>query len=226
MIKVKEYLDKEFRQMWDAKEVVADLKKNGHYCVHGAWIYPHDFEYPPADDRRLGVIDLKDHIGVHINNETILLDRIVIDGVCPGKYGYLQTYEHIPRIGPDKNGYFARSTDEEVIRYIDKFLQHIKYNEQNKQNKIKHPTTMENKAQAATSTKVKCTCVSKKESTNYNKDFPVSTAIELQVPYDQNSIYYQMSGGTMLTLNTVNPSAAAMFKLGGEYDIVIGPTNE
>lgn len=80
------------------------------------------------------------------------------------------------------------------------------------------------KTQSATSTKVKCTCISKKESTNYNKDYPVSTAIELQVPYDQNSVYYQMSGGTTLTLNTVNSAAASMFRLGGEYDIVIAPS--
>ncbi len=73
------------------------------------------------------------------------------------------------------------------------------------------------------STKVKCTCVSKKESVNYNKEYPKSTAIELRVPYDQTSIYYQLSGGTALTLNTVNQAAADMFKIGGEYDIVISP---
>ena len=73
-------------------------------------------------------------------------------------------------------------------------------------------------------TKVKCTCISKKESQSYNKDFPISTAIELQVPYDQNSIYYQMSGGTAIVLNTVNQEAANMFKLGGEYDILITPS--
>lgn len=74
------------------------------------------------------------------------------------------------------------------------------------------------------STIVQCTCVSKKESQNYNPEHPVSTAIELQVPYDQNSIYYQMSGGTNFLLNTVNEEAAKMFALGGKYDIVISPS--
>ena len=72
-------------------------------------------------------------------------------------------------------------------------------------------------------TKVRCTCVSKKESHNYSQEFPVATAIELQVPYDQKSIYWKLSGVTNLVLNTVNQAAADMFQLGMEYDIVIGP---
>ncbi len=74
------------------------------------------------------------------------------------------------------------------------------------------------------STIVKTKCVSKKESVNYDPQKPIATAIELQVPYDQNSIYYQLSGGTALTLNTVNQEAANMFKLGESYDIVISPS--
>lgn len=70
-------------------------------------------------------------------------------------------------------------------------------------------------------TKVKCKCVSKKEVVNYNPEYPISTAIELSVPYDQSSVYYQMSGGTVLTLNTVNQAAADMFKLGNSYDLVV-----
>lgn len=74
------------------------------------------------------------------------------------------------------------------------------------------------------STIVVCKCISKKESANYNPEHPISTQIELQVPYDQNSIYYQLSGGTALVLQTVNQNAADMFKIGGSYDIVISPT--
>lgn len=73
------------------------------------------------------------------------------------------------------------------------------------------------------STKVKVTCISKKESKNWDKENPITTAIELEVPYDQKSIYWKLSGGTNLTLNTVNKSAADMFVLGDEYDIVISP---
>lgn len=71
------------------------------------------------------------------------------------------------------------------------------------------------------STKVKCKCVSKKEMVNYNPDRPVVTEIQLQVPYDQNSIYYQLSGGSSVSLNTVNQEAADMFTLGKDYDLVI-----
>lgn len=73
-------------------------------------------------------------------------------------------------------------------------------------------------------TKVVCKCTSKKESVNWDEKNPVSTAIELTVPYDQSSIYYQLSGGTALTLNTVNKSAADMFELGKDYDLLISPS--
>jgi len=80
--------------------------------------------------------------------------------------------------------------------------------------------------QPITATKVKCKCISKKESQNYNKEFPISTTIELQVPYDQTSIYYQMSGGTAFVLNTVNQKAADMFRIGNDYDILISPSED
>lgn len=70
-------------------------------------------------------------------------------------------------------------------------------------------------------TKVKAMCVSKKESKNWNQDHPIATAIELEVPYDQNSIYWKMSGGTNMVLNTINQSAADMFIIGKEYDIIV-----
>lgn len=77
-----------------------------------------------------------------------------------------------------------------------------------------------------TSTKVKARCVSKKETANYDKENPIATAIELEVPYDQKSIYWKMSGGTNLTLNTVNQVAADMFKIGKDYDILISPSED
>jgi len=75
-------------------------------------------------------------------------------------------------------------------------------------------------------TKVKCKCISKKESASYNKERPIQTEIELQVPYDQNSIYFQLSGGTALKLNTVNQEAADMFEIGKDYDVLISPSVE
>lgn len=72
-------------------------------------------------------------------------------------------------------------------------------------------------------TKVKVKCVSKKESINHDIENPVATAIELDVPYDQKSIYWKMSGGTNFVLNTVNKAAADMFEIGKEYDVLISP---
>lgn len=74
------------------------------------------------------------------------------------------------------------------------------------------------------STLVKVKCKSKKESINYDPKRPKSFAIEFEVPYDQNSIFYQMSGGTAPTLNTVNEEAANMFVIGQDYDITITPS--
>jgi hypothetical protein len=75
-------------------------------------------------------------------------------------------------------------------------------------------------------TKVKVRCISKKESENFDPKNPVTTNIELKVPYDQNSIYYQLSGGTGFNLNTINKEAAGMFIIGKDYDVIIAPSEE
>lgn len=79
---------------------------------------------------------------------------------------------------------------------------------------------------AAESTIVKAVCISKKESKHYDKENPINTSIELQVPYDPKSIYWAMSGGTNIVLNTVNKEAADMFKIGESYDVVIQPSKD
>lgn len=80
---------------------------------------------------------------------------------------------------------------------------------------------------AAQSTIVKAKCQSKKVSDNYgNTENPVRTEIELEVPYDQSSIYWKMSGGTNLVLNTINQEAADMFEIGKLYNIVVSPSAE
>lgn len=73
-------------------------------------------------------------------------------------------------------------------------------------------------------TKVKVKCVSKKEAQSHVETNPVQTTIELEVPYDPNSEYYKLSGGTNLELHTVNQAAADMFTIGEEYDVVISPS--
>lgn len=75
-------------------------------------------------------------------------------------------------------------------------------------------------------TKVKVTCLSKKEAKNWDPENPIATTIELEVPYDQKSIYWKLSGGTNLALNTVNKDAADMFIIGEDYDIVISPSEK
>ena len=57
-------------------------------------------------------------------------------------------------------------------------------------------------------TTVKVKCLSKKNALSYNGANPICCSIELAVPYDQTSIFYQMSGGTAMTLNTINDDAA------------------
>lgn len=75
----------------------------------------------------------------------------------------------------------------------------------------------------ASSTKVKVKCVGKKEKINYDPNRPKAYEIELAVSYDQNSVYYQLSGGTAPVLHTVNQEAADMFVVGNEYDLIISP---
>ncbi len=72
-------------------------------------------------------------------------------------------------------------------------------------------------------TTVKVKCLSKKNALSYNGANPICCSIELAVPYDQTSIFYQMSGGTAMTLNTINDDAANMFEVGKDYLMTISP---
>lgn len=124
MRKVKDYLDKYFFPM---DEITTEERKNGHLGVFGFWQYPKDYKSITYEESKL--IDFKnyicpDHIRCFCNNETMTFD-ISINGKYSGYYGYLQTYAHLPRIGPDEHGYYKRSTDEEVIRYINSFYRII-----------------------------------------------------------------------------------------------------
>ena len=75
------------------------------------------------------------------------------------------------------------------------------------------------------STQVEVMCVSKKESKNYDLNNPKLTEIELEVPYDQSSIYHKMSGGTNMVLRTVNQAAADMFIIGSKFMMTIEPVS-
>ena len=121
MRKVKEYLDEYF---YPEGEISTTERTNGHLGVFGTWIYPKNWK-PVSNEEFYNGKKNSDHITLSVNNETILVDRICINGKYCSKYSYLQTYEHIPRGLPDSNGYYKRSTEEEVIRYIDSYYQII-----------------------------------------------------------------------------------------------------
>lgn len=132
MKKVKEWLDKNLIMVGESS---CELRNNGHYCVHGQWIYPKNWYGNLGFDNFMNLSNEErlnykspDHISVNINNETIIVGNMSVDGVW-SRYHYLQTYEHIPRGEPDEHGYYKRSTDEEIIEYINSFLQLIKKNE-------------------------------------------------------------------------------------------------
>lgn len=130
MIKVKEFLDKNFFQI---QVSTSELKKNGHYCVHGQWMYR--IFYIKVNNETI-ILDIskksmsvfyntystisKFEISCFCNNETIQI-HVIDNGKSIGKYSYLQTYEHLPR-HPDEFGYYMRSTDEEVIKYIKSYM--------------------------------------------------------------------------------------------------------
>ena len=129
MKKVKEYLD---ANLFLIGESSVTEKKNGHYGVQGTWNYPENWYVNFGFDEfyKLSEEDRKnykcpDHISVTINNETIIVGNISVDGVW-SKYHYLQTYEHIPRGEADNNGYYARSTEDEIVKYIDNYFSRIK----------------------------------------------------------------------------------------------------
>ena len=135
MIKVKEFLDRHFLSF---EKSTAEQKSNGHYCVHGHWEY-HSLDFylgeeiiPISENGKIfknifygnelySYQRYKFRIRCSCNNETLRID-ISENGKLIGHYGYLQTYAHIPRGEPDINGYYARSTDEEIIKYIQSFI--------------------------------------------------------------------------------------------------------
>jgi len=70
-------------------------------------------------------------------------------------------------------------------------------------------------------TVVECTVSSKKETRHWSVGNPLNTALELEVPYDEKSVFYKMSGGSNFLLNTTNQSVADMFKVGDKVRVTI-----
>ena len=134
MNKVFEWLNS--NMFYDKSLVRCEEKPNGHYFVLGTWAYPLERRRLTQEDydrwrlcsneeMRLHACDLPEYIEVLINNETIIVGNIYVKNM-ENLYHYLQTYEHIPRGEADENGYYARSTGEEIIRYLETYLNAIK----------------------------------------------------------------------------------------------------
>ena len=72
-----------------------------------------------------------------------------------------------------------------------------------------------------TQTIIEMTVDSTKQSPSYNAEKPTQHTIECNVPYGQDNVFYRMSGGTTLTLMTINDEAAALFKAGKKVKVTI-----
>jgi hypothetical protein len=112
MKKVKKYLDENFIKGEDNKIILGGNKEDKEVIL-GDWSYEGKNE---------------SCVCVTINNETLQL-RCKLNGkYIDTLYGYLQTYKHLPRGEADKNGYYKRSTDEEVIKYIEIYVNKVNVN--------------------------------------------------------------------------------------------------
>jgi predicted small secreted protein len=117
MIKVKEFLDKNFKH----KETKSRIKSNGHYFVNGSWIYnilqTKKLEFKKAD--KIGY--LNNCITCICNDEKLQIN-IIIDGKNVNQYTSFTTSEDVERGEPDEFGYYSRSTDYEIINYIQHYI--------------------------------------------------------------------------------------------------------
>lgn len=71
------------------------------------------------------------------------------------------------------------------------------------------------------STVVECTLISKKETQSYNTMQPIQTELVFQIPYNTKDIYFQQSGGTAISLLTINQEAADQFQVGDKVKVTI-----
>jgi hypothetical protein len=75
-------------------------------------------------------------------------------------------------------------------------------------------------------TVIEMTVDSTKQTPSYNVEKPINHTIECNVPYGQDNVYYRMSGGTTLTLMTINDDAAKIFKAGKKVRVTIEPIED
>jgi hypothetical protein len=100
----------------------------------GEWGYPYTIDM--SKDYISSMKLPENTIRVFCNNETLVICYIIVNDESVSKYGYLQTYEHLPRGEADVNGYYQKSTDEEIIRYLNVYFQQIRQIEKNKKSVV------------------------------------------------------------------------------------------
>lgn len=116
MIKVKEFLDENFRH----NETTSSLKENGQYNVYGSWIFTIK-QNKKLDFKSTNVFGLDNCITCRCNNE-ILHINVIVEGKNITQYNEFTTDLEVERGDPDKFGYFKRSTDSEIIHYIQHYM--------------------------------------------------------------------------------------------------------
>lgn len=70
---------------------------------------------------------------------------------------------------------------------------------------------------------IEMTVDSTKQSLSHNTERPTQHEIQCNIPYGQNDVFYRTSGGTTLTLLTINDDAAEIFKAGRKVKLTIEP---
>jgi hypothetical protein len=68
---------------------------------------------------------------------------------------------------------------------------------------------------------IEMTVDSTKQTASYNVEHPTQHTIECNIPYGEENVFFRMSGGTTLTLLTINDDAAELFKAGKKIRITI-----
>ncbi len=115
MIKVKEFLDNNFKH----KETTAELKNDGHYNVKGAWSF-RVIQKKKVDFKK-DIYTLDNCISCIIKDEVLKIN-IVKEGKNVNQYDMFTTSMDADREETDDFGYYKRSTDDEIINYIQHYM--------------------------------------------------------------------------------------------------------
>lgn len=116
MIKVKEFLDTNFKH----KETLSTIKENGHFYVHGSWVFTVK-QNKKIEYKNTNLFGLDNCITCSCDDETLRIN-VIVEGRNINQYNEFTTSMDTERGDPDKFGYYERSTDEEIIQYIQHYI--------------------------------------------------------------------------------------------------------